>query len=387
MPIFDQGYQHWDGRLSGHAARWWAIARQGIRAQLRNRRTKYLVISAWVPALMLAAFLALWGLFEQKSDFIKPFLFLFQGLPEAIQQGPRGFRTTIWTFAFHFFLYVEVGLSMILVLLVGPDLISQDLRHNAMPLYLSRPMRRIDYFAGKLAVIVGFLAAVTIVPVVLAYLVGVGFSLDVAVLPDTWRILAMSVLYGFIVAIVSGLVMLAFSSLSRNSRIVALLWVGLWIVGGMMGQILAETTREERGVRDEKSERWRVLSFTENLHRIREAMLDTDSAADEIIAVFTGAADAVTDQPVVKTKLRVLNAMKKFVRRPRPPQPPPGGSIQLDLSESPGRPEAPDREPPLFLQQLTSPYPWTYSAAVLAALCGISICILSTRIRSLDRLR
>jgi ABC-2 type transport system permease protein len=387
MPIFDQGYQHWEGKLSGHGARWWAIARQGIRAQLRNRRTKYLVISAWVPAIVLAAFLALWGLFEQKSDFIKPFLFLFQGLPDAIREGPRGFRTTIWTMAFHFFLWVEVGLSMILVLLVGPDLISQDLRFNAIPLYLSRPMRRIDYFAGKLAVIVGFLSAVTILPVLLAYLVGVGFSLDLTVVRDTWRLLVMSLLYGLVVAVVSGLVMLAFSSLSRNSRVVALMWVGLWIVTGMVGQILAETSREERGVRDERSERWRALSFTENLHRVREAMLDTETAAGQILDVFTGAADAVKEQPVVKTKLRVLNAMKNMVRRPRPPEPLPGASYKIDTGESPGRPEAPGREPPEFLQRLTSPYPWTYSAAVLAALCGISVCILSTRIKSLDRLR
>ena len=37
MPIFDQGYQHWQGQLSGQAGRWLAITRQGVRAQLKNR--------------------------------------------------------------------------------------------------------------------------------------------------------------------------------------------------------------------------------------------------------------------------------------------------------------------------------------------------------------
>jgi len=32
-------------------------------------------------------------------------------------------------------------------------------------------------------------------------------------------------------------------------------------------------------------------------------------------------------------------------------------------------------------------YPWTWSAAVLAGLWGLSLCILSTRVKSLDRLR
>ena len=35
MPIFDQGYQHWNGTLSGHAWRWLAITRQGVRSSSR----------------------------------------------------------------------------------------------------------------------------------------------------------------------------------------------------------------------------------------------------------------------------------------------------------------------------------------------------------------
>ena len=74
---------------------------------------------------------------------------------------------------------------MILVLLVGPGLISQDLRFNALPLYFSRPLRRFDYFLGKLGVIGFFLGAVAIVPAVVAYVLGVVFSLDLGVVRDT----------------------------------------------------------------------------------------------------------------------------------------------------------------------------------------------------------
>ena len=37
MPIFDQGYQHWSGELSGHTWRWLAITRHGVRVALSNR--------------------------------------------------------------------------------------------------------------------------------------------------------------------------------------------------------------------------------------------------------------------------------------------------------------------------------------------------------------
>ena len=40
MPIFDQGYQHWQGTLSGHAWRWLAISRHGIAMQWKGKGVK-----------------------------------------------------------------------------------------------------------------------------------------------------------------------------------------------------------------------------------------------------------------------------------------------------------------------------------------------------------
>ena len=50
MPILDQGYQHWNGTLKGHAGRWLAITRQGIRAQSRNRWVWFVIAIACLPA-------------------------------------------------------------------------------------------------------------------------------------------------------------------------------------------------------------------------------------------------------------------------------------------------------------------------------------------------
>ena len=46
MPIFDQGYQHWQGKLSGHGWRWLAVARHGVRAQLKNRFVRLMLLMA-----------------------------------------------------------------------------------------------------------------------------------------------------------------------------------------------------------------------------------------------------------------------------------------------------------------------------------------------------
>jgi ABC-2 type transport system permease protein len=138
MPIFDQGYQHWQGQLSGHAWRWLTITRQGVRAHMKNRFTRIVMLFALLPSLGLAAALIAWGLLEQKSDLIKP-VFAFLRFPREVMDEPKAFRLPIWNAAFHFFFWIEMFFSMILVVLVGPGLISQDLRFNAIPLYFSRP--------------------------------------------------------------------------------------------------------------------------------------------------------------------------------------------------------------------------------------------------------
>ena len=164
MPIFDQGYQHWQGTLSGHGWRWLAVTRHGVRALSKNWIVRLLMLVAWVPAIALVAALTTWGLLEQQVDSI---LRIVQGiLPAEIVTDPKAYRSAIWTVAYSYFFKAELICTLFLVLIVGPNLVSRDLRFNAFPLYFSRPLRRIDYFLGKLGVIGFFLAATSIVPAV-----------------------------------------------------------------------------------------------------------------------------------------------------------------------------------------------------------------------------
>lgn len=351
MPIFDQGYQHWNGRLAGFTWRWLAISRQGARQQIRRRFTKWVVASAFVPAIMLATFLMIWGLLEQKSLILQPFMFLIQGLPDEIRSGPKPYRAAVWTFAFNVFFWVETFFAMILVLFVGPDLVSQDLRFNAVPLYLSRPIRRRDYFLGKLGVIAVFLAAVAIAPAVAAYLLGLAFSLDPTVLRDTWRVLFGSLVYGLIVVVSAGTLMLAISSLSRNSRLVGAAWVGLWVMSNVSAGVLTETVKAE----------WcPVVSYTTNLDRLREELLDMPSARKKFLDLWESSQSAARE---------VVRPRVPFGRRFRPPPPPP------------------DRPPPPLETPEYLRYDWTWSAGVLGAIFAVSALTLTTRVKSLDRLK
>jgi len=387
MPIIDQGYQHWKGHLSGHAWRWLAITRQGVRGQLAARRVRMLLLLAWTPALTLVAALALWGLFEQGAEGV---LRLLQPLlPADVSADPHAYRQAVWTIAYSVFFRTELFFLMVLVLVVGPNLISRDLRFNALPLYLSRPLTRFDYFLGKLGVLAALVAAVAVAPAVVAYGLGVCFSLDLSVGRDTWRLLPASVLYGLAIVASVGPLMLALSSLSRRTLYVGIAWAGLWIISAMLASMLESVqratllhtiAREELGDHNLgprprhrhvcSSGRWQTVqerldqataqaaprnwrplcSYTANLQRLGDALFDTDAAW-----VLMGRAVAAPQA-----------ALQPFLGRP--------GSLMRR-----GERRLADR---LVLQ-----YPWTWSAGVLAALLGISLWTLSMRVKSLDRLR
>jgi ABC-2 type transport system permease protein len=410
MPVFDQGYQHWHGELSSHAWRWLAVTRNGVRANLKQRWKLLAILVAWIPALALAGILVAWGLVEQQSKLVAPILALFRDLPPEIRSGPQAYRVTIWTIAFQYFFRFEMFFSMIIVVLIGPSLVSQDLRFNAFPLYFSRPLHRIDYFMGKLGVIGFFLGAVAIVPALLAYLLGLCFSLDLSVVQDTWRILAGSLAYGLVVVLSAGMLMLALSSLSRNSRYIGALWIGIWFVSGTVSQALIQTVHRD----------WcPMVSYTTNLERICTALLDTESAWGNIGKIVTNVQDqraeitrlrsqakgpvgsklGVTGQGPVGSKSGITGqgvGSKSGVTSQGPVGSKSGVTAQGPVGTRPGtrgdevraRRSGGRDQPADMLAGFRGPtYPWYWSAALLVALFGLSLWMLTFRVKSLDRLK
>src|SRR6266540_4116539 len=71
---------------------------------------------------------------------------------------------------FQFFVNFQAALAFFVTLLVGPPLVSRDLRNNALPLYLCRPFSRAEYVLGKMSVLLILLSAITWVPQLLLFL-------------------------------------------------------------------------------------------------------------------------------------------------------------------------------------------------------------------------
>src|SRR5260370_17680636 len=94
-----------------------------------------------------------------------------------------------------------------------------------------------------LGVIVIFLGSIIVLPCVIAYVLGLLFSLDLSILRDTLPLLLSSIVYGLVISLSAGLLVLALSSLSRNSAYVGLFWLGLWFLGALVGAILETPDR------------------------------------------------------------------------------------------------------------------------------------------------
>jgi hypothetical protein len=427
MPIFDQGYQHWKGRLSGHGWRWLAVTRHGVRSQLKSRIVRLLLLLAWLPALALVAFLTLWGLLEQQAQSV---ISLLQSIlpPEIIAQ-PQDYRSAVWTIAYSYFFKAELVCSLFLVLIVGPNLVSRDLRFNALPLYFSRPLRRIDYFAGKLGVIGFYLAATVIGPAVGAYLLGLAFSLDLGVIRDTHRLLWAGVLYGVVIAVSAGTLMLALSSLSRRSIYVGLTWAGLVFLTHMLSSALIRIRGdiERREIFNDGLTRWvqenppppgvemrgvyPVMRYNPNRpekkdakqtreEREKERWLEEWSAANNELRARADAArfaQGPTDwRPLLSyaTNLdRLADALLdtdsawvligKTIARPRAMI---GGPIAFAKGRTPIAPAEPVNERALA-DRMAWQYPWFWSAGVLGGVWFVSVFILSRRVKSMDRLK
>ena len=385
MPIFDQGYQHWSGTLSGHTWRWYAISRHGVRLDMKNWFLRLFLLFAWVPAVVLAAMLCIWGLVEQGSSLVAVVTPFLSGLfGQQALADPKGHRIEVWTLAYWVFLNWELWLSMILILLVGPNLISGDMRFNAMPLYFSRPVRRIDYFFGKLGVVGYFLGMVLIVPSLLAYALGLLFSLDFSIIRDTFPILLASIGYCAVIIVSTDLFVLALSTLSRNSRYIALLWIGVWFVSSVAADVL-EIIHEQDSRRQRSQVAYQQYPQTAlpgrapgfNQEEQRQQMLAQMEARRKALAEVEQQERerAMTDwRPMASYTANLRRIGQTLI----------GSNASWEKLSS----EMPEDQRNQYLRQHLGPrYPWYWSAGVLIVLMGLSACLLNYRVKSMDRLK
>ena len=136
-----------------------------------------------------------------------------------------------------------VGL-VIVVGLVAPPLISQDVRSRAFLLYFSRPLTRLQYIWGKFATVASFLLLVCTLPQLMLYTFAVLLSPDISVVAHTWDLPVRVLLSSATVIFPATLLALMLSSLTNETRFATFGWFTIWIFGLVASLAMLSLYRE-----------------------------------------------------------------------------------------------------------------------------------------------
>jgi ABC-2 type transport system permease protein len=264
MPLHDVGYRPWQGERLGSGSAIGVIALTGIKLAWTSRWLRRMVFFAWSPALVFAtSFFA----FEQAIDegrlanmrdaaragrnldgvgMLGTVLADTLGKTPGHAAGTRAVRReggppvdqkvdvaetrrVVWSRLLLAFMRVPQALLLAGVIgLVAPSLVSRDLRAKAWLVYFTRPVGRLEYILGKAAILGVLVAAITVLPALALWLIGVLVSPSVWVAVDTWDLPLKAVAASVVLAVPTVLLALAYSSATAESRIASFAWFATW---------------------------------------------------------------------------------------------------------------------------------------------------------------
>jgi ABC-type transport system involved in multi-copper enzyme maturation permease subunit len=146
---------------------------------------------------------------------------------------------------------------------VGAGLIANDRRANALQIYLSKPLMRSEYIAGKAAVLLTFLLLVTWAPAIMLLFIQVLLKGSFEFVRNNAFLLPAVTIAAFLQSLLATFTMLALSSLSKSSRYVGILYAGImFFTAAVYGAMYAIT--------GSSSLSW--LSLTANLTQVTDVI-------------------------------------------------------------------------------------------------------------------
>lgn len=225
MPIYRQTYCHYDGKYNPTAIAWSVIASKGIQLIWRNKTFKFFRYPVLFVFLLYAG-----GVYIATN--LDMFSFIDINLEDIREQLEVNFN-----FYFNFIL-TQTYICLIITLGVCPLLISNDIKHKAIGLYLSKALTRFDYLFGKGMSLFAYLFSILVLmPLFLLFLYA-NFSNDMSYLVDVNLIMKIF-LFGMMISVSLVFINLAISSLFASSAAVNVTQICIYFllphVAGIIG--------------------------------------------------------------------------------------------------------------------------------------------------------
>jgi ABC-type transport system involved in multi-copper enzyme maturation permease subunit len=220
MAVYEHLYGAYDGESHSAWSRFLVIPRYALREVFKSKLFTTIFILCFIYPLVATILVYL-------HHNVNALALLQVNVRELLPIDASFFQT---------FLEVQGAFAFILTVLVAPPLISRDLANNALPLYLCRPLSRLEYVLGKMAVVGFLLSLMTWVPGLLIFF----FQASLAGLGWLWANLWMiwSIFFGFMVWIILlSLLALAISALVKWRVVASGALLGLFFVPSAFGEI------------------------------------------------------------------------------------------------------------------------------------------------------
>jgi len=153
MAVYEQTYKRYAGPLTPEWSRFLIIPRHAYRGVFKSKLFTAFFVLCFVPLLIEAILIYL----HHNVNALGTMRLQIQEL------------IPIDATFFQFFVNLQGAFAFFVALLVGPPIVSQDLRNNALPLYLCRPFSRTEYVIGKMSVLLILLSSITWIPQLLLF--------------------------------------------------------------------------------------------------------------------------------------------------------------------------------------------------------------------------
>lgn len=287
MAVHNLGYRRWSGQLASASSRWITVAGVGVHCAWKSRWLRRLIFLAWLPTLWFALGFFFWEQAQQDPDLRFAFSAFTGELPQAKpitdlirSDDPSAFvqaRHTVWAWLLYtFFRYPQAFVMVLVVGIIAPPLISQDLQSRAYLVYFSRPLSRGEYILGKTASICVYMLAISALPALLLYVLGILLSPDLEVVWATWDLPLRIVAASAMLMVPMATLALCMSSMTQESRYASFAWFSLWILGwftyGVMtsiDMIHAFEQADKTGSMPEVTRDWSYLSLYHTLGNVQ----------------------------------------------------------------------------------------------------------------------
>src|SRR6185503_11459899 len=224
MAVHSHVFHPYDGPRTAIGKRWMVVARYALAEALALKKTIVLLVAAAFPLLGAAVIIYL----HHNLEAIK------------ILALPLKALVPIDATFFFYVLTIQCYLAFALTAATGARMLVNDLRDNALPLYLSRPLTRVEYILGKTAALATLISLVTWVPSLL--LVGLQMALEPAWISGNWWIAPAIFVAGWTAIPFFAIVCLAVAAVLRRRAAAEAAFVALFLVvpliAGVINQFL-----------------------------------------------------------------------------------------------------------------------------------------------------